>query len=205
MRLTRDESRERTRERLIEAARLAVARNGYAGTSIGDIAESAGFTKGAFFSNFESKEALLLELLRRHKADELEQLRGVINEARADGTMATALARYIDGLAGNHEWTLLDVELQLHAGRTPSFATRYAEMHHACRHDLGLLIAEFFARAGHALPASPDELAGLFLSMVTGLVLAARTEPDHPPFGAMVQLVLRSLLAAAPQTSTSAS
>ena len=205
MALTREESRERTRERLIEAARVAVARHGYAGASIGDIAETAGFTKGAFFSNFDSKDALLLEILRRHKVEAVEQLRRIMAESAGGGTVSEALERYIDEMVGNREWMLLDIELQLHAGRTPAFAARYAEMHQAGCDALSGLIAEFFTRAGRDLPADPAALATLFLSMINGLVLAAGAQPDAPAAGGLVKLVIGSLLAAAPQTSTSAS
>jgi AcrR family transcriptional regulator len=62
-RLTREESKARTRAELIRAARRLFVRNGYAATSLADIAEEAGLTKGAVYSNFESKEDLFLALL----------------------------------------------------------------------------------------------------------------------------------------------
>ena len=111
-RLTREESRERTRERLLEAAREAVARNGYDGTSVADIAEAAGFSKGAFFSNFESKEALLLELLRRHKEQDIATL-GRILDGAEQGDAGSALDRYFKDRGGDAVWARLDIELQL--------------------------------------------------------------------------------------------
>ncbi len=63
-RLTREESKARTRAELLRAARRLFVRNGFAATSLGDIAEEAALTKGAVYSNFESKEDLFLALLQ---------------------------------------------------------------------------------------------------------------------------------------------
>jgi AcrR family transcriptional regulator len=63
-RLTRDESKARTRAELLRAARRLFVRNGFAATSLADIAEEAALTKGAVYSNFDSKEDLFLALLQ---------------------------------------------------------------------------------------------------------------------------------------------
>lgn len=63
-RLTREESKARTREELIRAANRLFLRNGYVATSLANIAEEAALTKGAVYSNFESKEDLFLALLQ---------------------------------------------------------------------------------------------------------------------------------------------
>src|SRR5687767_15759101 len=62
-RLTREESKARTRADLLRAASRLFVRNGFVATSLADIAEEAGLTKGAVYSNFESKEDLFLALL----------------------------------------------------------------------------------------------------------------------------------------------
>jgi AcrR family transcriptional regulator len=73
-RLTRTESRLETKTRLLESAAQLFARGGYEGASVDLIAESAGYSKGAFYSNFESKETIFLELLDAHKRREIEGL-----------------------------------------------------------------------------------------------------------------------------------
>ena len=198
--MTRDERREQTREKLFAAARENVARAGYDATSIGAIAEAAGFTKGAFFSNFDSKEALLLELLRRHKAEEIEAIRAILEDGGTEMGEKLALDRYIEGLDSHGHWALLDIELQLQASRSPDFARRYAEVQGICRAAMGRLIARFFARAGRVPPLAPEKMAGLFLALVNGLVLAAVADPARPPFNLQVKLVLDGLLAAAEPT-----
>ncbi|WP_260336667.1 TetR/AcrR family transcriptional regulator [Paraburkholderia sp. CI2] len=62
--MTRAESRERTRRRLLDAAASSIAERGFAATSVEDISAQAGYTRGAFYSNFSSKSDLFVELLR---------------------------------------------------------------------------------------------------------------------------------------------
>jgi len=63
-RLTREESKARTRSELLRAASRLFVRNGFVATSLSDIAEEAALTKGAVYSNFDSKEELFLALLQ---------------------------------------------------------------------------------------------------------------------------------------------
>src|SRR5687768_14502723 len=63
-RLTREESKARTRQELLRAASRLFLRNGFVATSLADIAEEAGLTKGAVYSNFESKEDLFVAVLQ---------------------------------------------------------------------------------------------------------------------------------------------
>ena len=65
-RLTREQSQALTREKLLLSASEVVARDGYSGATIERIAEEAGYSKGAFYSNFATKEEIFLQLLERH-------------------------------------------------------------------------------------------------------------------------------------------
>lgn len=71
-RLTREESKEVTRMRLIEAAERLFIRKGFDNASVDEISEAAGYSRGAFYSNFEDKEQVLLAVIdgRRPKAIE---------------------------------------------------------------------------------------------------------------------------------------
>ena len=191
-RLTREESRERTRDQLLEAARVTVARNGYDGASVADIAEAAGYSKGAFFSNFDSKEALLLELLRRHKQHDIATLGHMLEGVEPGGEAASALDRYFESVGGDPDWCRLDIELQLHAARNPAFAADYDALHSQVRSCLAELIAAQFEKAGKRPQAFPDDLANLFMGLVNGLVLQRVRDP-----GTAVKLVFESLMAIA--------
>src|ERR1700751_3480600 len=64
-RLSREDSRDQTTQRLLEAAQKLIAKKGLSAASVEDIAEAAGYTRGAFYLNFTSKGDLFIELLRR--------------------------------------------------------------------------------------------------------------------------------------------
>ncbi|RZL02010.1 MAG: TetR/AcrR family transcriptional regulator [Rubrivivax sp.] len=187
-RLSRLESRERTRALILDAARAVVSEMGYDGASISDIALRAGFSKGAFFSNFDSKEALLIEVLRIDKEQELTMLKMVL-EGLSDAEAVLALDQYIDGLSGNRACAVLDVEMQLHAARSPEFANIYEQLADTTRKSLGQLINLLFARAGKVAPLPLDELAELFLSLFQGLIVRRVDNPGH-----CIRLVLNSLV-----------
>src|SRR5436853_4965753 len=65
-RLLRAERKERTKSELVEAARAVFLRRGFHGASVEEIAEEAGYTKGAVYSNFDGKDALFLAAFEEH-------------------------------------------------------------------------------------------------------------------------------------------
>jgi AcrR family transcriptional regulator len=199
-RLTREESRALTREKLLDAAALAFARHGYGGASVDTISESAGFSKGAFYSNFASKEAIFIELLRRHMVREAEELRKLLDvEGGFEGTIA-ALSRWFETMNQDADWALLSMELQLQASRAESVAAACDELIRDHRARLGALVEDLFAAAGKALPCPADDVASLFIAIGHGMVLTrtGRHDRSRDPTGALIKLVLDSLVRAAP-------
>ncbi len=126
-RVTREESQRLTRERLLEAARREVVRGGVMAVSLRGVCEAAGYSQGAFYSNFASRDDLLLELMERHVHEEVQALRALI-AANAEADLDATLRRIAERLAELSEapeWSLLAVELQLYARRDAKFAARY--------------------------------------------------------------------------------
>src|ERR1700738_5060654 len=78
IRLTRAESHAQTRERLLVAARQVFARHGFGGASVDMIAAEAGYSKGAIYSNFETKEAILFELLERYAEEQIADFQAMM-------------------------------------------------------------------------------------------------------------------------------
>src|SRR5690242_3269798 len=91
-RMTRAQSREQTRKKLIDAARAAFAQKGYGATTIDQIAEDAGFSKGAFYSNFNSKDDLALEIVYTDVTTRLEQWITMVCDRASDGPEAVVAA-----------------------------------------------------------------------------------------------------------------
>ena len=196
-RLSREQSQAQTRERLLEAARGLFVQRGFGGTSIRDIAEEAGYSQGAFYSNFPDKEALLLNLLRGHMEAEAKQLAAVFDTAEHAGAAVLAgLDAWAAALNADADWAMLSIELQMHANRSPSFAGAYRTVWETHRGELGRLIERLFRHLGRVPPAQPEELAAGFMALAHGLALQRGTTIADPT-GRMLMLFLRGLLASA--------
>jgi AcrR family transcriptional regulator len=199
-RLTRTESQAQTRERLLDSARIEVVRQGYGAASVRDIAEAAGFSQGAFYSNFASKEELLLELMRVHMADEVKTLAGFLQNEFDGADALAALERWTATMNNDADWAMLAIELQLHANRNTDFAREYDAVNAAHANALGILVGRLFAALGKVPPDDPIATARGLMALVHGLALQrAPSQPDSS--GVMVMTFLRALLATAPDAS----
>lgn len=202
-RLTREESQALTRERLLESAAHEVIRKG-AGASVRDIAEAAGYSQGALYSNFESKELLLLELLRQHMVREVRELANLLERTRDQpGGALVALDAWLETMNAERDWSVLSMELQMHASRDEAFAVHYNQLFAEHRAAMGRLIERLFAESDKTPPAPPLEIAGAFMALAHGLALQRRPMPagTADPAGMMIKLMLRGLFALAPPAS----
>jgi AcrR family transcriptional regulator len=187
-RLTRAEAREQTREELLDAAAHVFARKGFGGASVEEIAEAAGYTTGALYSNFDSKEQLFLELLsaRRSRAvaRRVTTIAQILDETPGDEDPIEALSRFFLELADRHrELAPLQAEFWLYAVRHPEamgvLEARQREQVDALEH----LVARAMERLG-APPGTPArEVTIVVLGLVQGMVRERRIDragvPDH--------------------------
>ena len=118
-RLTRAEAKARTREKLLDAAARIFARKGYAGASVEEIAESAGYSISALYSNFASKERLFLELMSARASRRVTAVTEILEDA---GDPIEALAQLLERTADHNRDTdlmALRAEFWLYAVRNP--------------------------------------------------------------------------------------
>src|SRR5438309_5825862 len=116
--LTPERRRQMTRDALIAAAADVFAQKGFYGASLEEIAEAAGFTRGAIYSNFGSKDELLLAVIDmfidRQIAAFSEVVQGQAGADRVANAMAAAAVwEKSSSLAPN--WSALSLELRLSA------------------------------------------------------------------------------------------
>lgn len=197
-RLSREESRLQTRAHLLAAAKRLFVERGFGATSLRDIAAEAGYTQGAFYSNFASKEELFVELMRERSKAQMSDIARTLNDpsASADGILS-ALEIWAQTLDAEPEWSVLGVEFKLQGRRNPVFATASQALLDAHRDGLAYCIGQIFAKLERVPPESPTVLAAAFMGLSQGLALQ-RSMLSEVPIGHMIMVFLRSLLAAAP-------
>ncbi|QJR34263.1 TetR/AcrR family transcriptional regulator [Gemmatimonas groenlandica] len=202
-RSTRALSQAETRERLLDAARAVLAAEGYAGASIDRIAAAAGYTKGAFYANFPTKEAVFIELFEQHKQREQAAFRAFLARDGDVASVLDAIGHDLQSARANADWPRLSVEIRRQAERSTALAAQIDALQVAQRTALAEVVAALFAKAGRELPATADALANLFVAVAHGLAMMRPTTSPRTPTpnaneGAMLMLVMRSVIAAAP-------
>lgn len=194
VRKTRVEQQAETRARLLEAAQTVFARMGYHGSSIELIATEAGYSKGAVYSNFASKEDLFLELLRLHMDTDLSDVVRIV-----DLEPEELFAAHTDWLRHMHtalpDLPAMVIELQLHARRSPEFAKAYYPLQDRKMEIIADIIRKFFAASGQAPPLDPLELAYITEALIHGLSLQRplRKATDTNEAGAIVDRLMKVL------------
>ncbi|WP_022964553.1 TetR/AcrR family transcriptional regulator [Halopseudomonas pelagia] len=181
-RLTRHEQQEQTRVRLIEAADRMFAEGGINAASLRSLCERAGFSQGAFYSNFASKEDLLLSVLERHIQQEVALMQGLVSSSDRDDLdeALDRLAHRLAEIARDPHWSLLSIELQLHARRDPQFAVRTEQVKAASLGEFTTLLEGLIIRY-HLTPAitAPDLARGLY-ALWSGLALQGSIKEALP-------------------------
>lgn len=128
-----------TRERLMAAAAELFVERSVQAASVEEICERAGFTRGAFYSNFESKDDLCLALTRQ-RGEQLVQITQEAVRMAADRQLdrtavsellAQSLTILAAGLALDDNWVVVRTELRLYALRNPAFRPVFTELEHA--------------------------------------------------------------------------
>ena len=178
-RLSRQESRLETRTKLLDSAAQLFARGGYEGASVDLIAESAGYSKGAFYSNFESKEAIFLELLDAHKRREIDALAQLLAQDIPASELVSLIRNSETGRVSDFDFGLLSAEFQLQACRDKTFAKTYAKLHRTHRDTMAGLVTKLFGRLDRIPPSDPKDLADIIMALTTGLSLQ-RTSVQGP-------------------------
>src|SRR4030081_301069 len=170
-RLSREDSREQTTQRLLDAAEKLIARKGLDAASVENIAAAAGYSRGAFYSNFESKDDLFIELLRRDHQKATDQF----NELRTAGlpveeVQIRARDLYAHMFRDNESfmnWT----EARMLAARDARFRVKLEALMSEKRAQIAKFIQYFYDRVGVNPVMSPEKMAMGFMSLAEGVRL----------------------------------
>ncbi len=181
-----------SRDQLLAAASRVFARRGYHGASMNEIAAEAGFSKGALYWNFASKEDLFFALL-----DALdERLRTLIAAATHSPTGAERTGELSRGISqlllDGRDVVMLFHEYAALAVRDPQVAARYAARNERLREEIASAIRERHEHLGVPLTLPAGDLATAMIALVHGLSIQQLTEPESVPeelFGQIAALI----------------
>jgi AcrR family transcriptional regulator len=198
-RLTREQSRANTRERLLAAARSVFARSGFHGASVEEIASAAGFSTGALYSNFDGKEDLFLVLMEREIEAHAREIAEAVRERASMSERATGGARqWMTMIEREPEVVLLFMEFWAYGVRDaqvrPKVAARFAQM----REVLTRLIADGVRDFELELELPAEHLALAIDALADGIARQKLTDPDAVPDELMGR-VLSLLFGAVPR------
>jgi AcrR family transcriptional regulator len=163
-----------TRDLLLSAAELVFARVGYERAQVEEIAEAAGFSKGALYAHFKSKEELFLGLYETKTASYLAKLRHALDSAPTrEGKIDAFRSFYID-LSKEKDWALITLEVKLFIRRHPEVKERLRQIDEHVGDSVEGALTRLF---GNSAGAAGEALGGIF----SALVLEADLEPDVLP------------------------
>ncbi|MGH9249180.1 MAG: TetR/AcrR family transcriptional regulator [Acidimicrobiales bacterium] len=181
-RLTRAESKARTRSELVEAGRRVFLERGYHGASLEAVADAAGFSTGAVYSAFDGKADLFLAVFDARVADRAHQLeRAGANAASAAEQGADLAREFTNASRQERDWSILVIEFWVHAARNPELRRRFAQRHDALKAAIGRVIDQMLARTGERLSLDSEQLAIAAIALGNGLTLERLAHPDGVP------------------------
>jgi AcrR family transcriptional regulator len=207
-RLTRAEAQAQTRGRVLEAAAEVFGEKGFRAALLSDVADRAGHTIGAVYSNFASKDelfqALMIERLRVFEA-------ALVVAAASPGSTKPAnvgdaqsrdqaMKRALDQMVASEDavpprWWRLVYEYRTYAATDPAAWAELATLERRCRELIARQIEGFAVAFGVGLPRSPIELAELTVALTDGLRAAHAEGRSSMTSGEGLRLVVEALMA----------
>ncbi|MGO4359469.1 TetR/AcrR family transcriptional regulator [Terrabacter sp. 2TAF16] len=186
--------RQATRDRVLEAASEVFAERGFHGATVEDICERAGFTRGAFYSNFSSKDDLVVELSRRHSEALVDRIRRASKRehASADEVLRDVFAALADD--SRERWLVLTTEFTLHAIRDADARRTWAAQQRRVRDELVSVVDEAVSRQGLTLPIPTDLFVRVAIALAQGSMTQRLVEPRSLAVGELERTALPILL-----------
>lgn len=198
--------RTQTRERLIEAALGVFAEKGVLAATVEEICEAAGFTRGAFYSNFDSKDSLCIAVLDRQAEETLVATRRAVASlpdqahlrgASTEELVTRAVEVFMHSERADRAWVLGSSELRLYAARSPRIAAAYRERHHRAATVFVALLQGTAAELGYELVVPGTHAVTVLQAVMMHGAVEALIEGEDVSMtvrSAQLVAVLRSML-----------
>ncbi|HEX6357839.1 TetR/AcrR family transcriptional regulator [Actinophytocola sp.] len=195
--------RRQTQTRLLDAALDAFAERGFQGTSVEEICERAGFSRGAFYSNYSSKTELFIALYHRQSETILGALakRASPSGQPVPHDLETVVRQILAAVPHDRRWYLINTEFALHAVRNPSAAATFAAARGRVRTIFAESLTEVLGRMDLELTVPAEDLARWLWAMSEGGTAQSYMEPQRLAPNDLIMQVAPLLLGAVTKPS----
>ncbi|MCU0505747.1 MAG: TetR/AcrR family transcriptional regulator [Chloroflexi bacterium] len=218
----RSARRDATRERVLDAAREVFAERGVFGATVEEICDRAGFTRGAFYSNFADKDDVLEALIEREHARLVAYLdahldlvvgepapsgagwaggQGGLDGPEAAGLLGAMVERILASVPGDRLLSLVQTELEIHAIRQPAASRAFLDADARFRARISTFIERGIALLGRELTVDAGTVADAAVGVVERSVRRALISGGDDP-DAMAREVLPALILAVSRPAT---
>jgi len=188
-RLTRAESMALTRKRLLDCALGIFLRDGFSGTTIEKISEEAGYSRGAFYAHFSSKEDVFLEIIASQASVVTPILVERINQASSPSAMVEVLSEWAQERSRSQNLSFIMMEAMQQAQRHGTLDERYKALFNSNWYKVGEAMRQFFP--DQRLPCQPEELVAIIVALSYNPVVSGASGHNA---GNLVRLALTSLM-----------
>lgn len=178
-RLTRKERQAHTRARLMQSAARVASRRGLERASLDEVAHDAGFTKGAVYANFKSKEQLFLAMLEEHFDARIADIDRVLADGGDPEQQARqAAADFMRAIESEPEWERLFFEFAIYAARNEEFRVELVARYGTMRDRIAAILDRRAHELGIELPIPSQQVAAMTCAMANGAALERMLDPE---------------------------
>ena len=152
--------------RLIEAAERLFIRKGFDDASVEEISETAGYSRGAFYSNFDNKEQVFLALIDKRRTDTLEVLDDIFQQISEPAERIAAVREWFSNQWRRKDFIALQTEFSRRAMKDRTVRKHLSELWQQEVEILAVAVCRYFGVTG-GLPPDRPEIIGLVLLAVS--------------------------------------
>ncbi len=180
-RIPREVRARTTRRKLLRSAEHIFARDGFEAASIEEIADAAGYSRGAFYGNFKSKEDLFMALLEDFFRRRIGDVQNLMEWAKTPQEQAELLRDYYSRVANQKQWVLIFLEYKLFAVRHPRVQARLQQRLRGLRKGGAQILQKLSTALGQRTPVSSMTAAVAMGALSNALLLEHLVDPITLP------------------------
>ena len=166
-----------TRLKLLAASKRIFAQVGFEAARLEDIAAGAGYTRGAFYAHFKSKEDIFFALFEEWVGERIESVTSAVRAHHDPLEKLAALRKHYAEIAKDRRLVLISLEFKLYALRHPEAHARLRNRHRRIRASFGVLLSELLRSLGQTLPVKNPAASACLGAVSQGLLLEHLVDP----------------------------